>query len=103
MVDKPPPQLLPALNHSVRRRILRLLLATSDSLSPRELSELLLEPLSNVSYHTRCLERMGVLRLEDTEPVRGSVKHFYRPTPEVEASKWVRETLDHQKEADEAG
>lgn len=101
MADVPSPQLLPALNHPVRRRILRLLLATSDALSPRDLSELLSEPLSNVSYHTRCLEGLGVLQLRNTEPVRGSVKHFYRPTAEVESSRWVRETLDHQQAADD--
>lgn len=104
MVDHPPPpQLLPALNHPIRRRILRALLATDDAISPKDLSDLLAEPLSNISYHTRCLEKLGVLQLEDTEPVRGSVKHFFRPTAEIEASSWVKETLDHHRQADEPG
>src|ERR1700742_3128765 len=46
--------LLTALRHPLRRRILRRM-DDDEAISPRELSRLLAEPLSNVSYHVRVL------------------------------------------------
>ncbi|MBN9621966.1 MAG: helix-turn-helix transcriptional regulator [Actinobacteria bacterium] len=71
------PELLVALRHDLRRRILRAM-AEEDPVSPRRLAEVLHEPLSNVSYHVRVLaDDCGAIELVDTRPVRGSMQHFY--------------------------
>jgi DNA-binding transcriptional ArsR family regulator len=71
-------ELLIALRHPLRRQILRTMAAT-DPISPRQISDELREPLSNVSYHVRVLADCGAVTLVDTEPVRGSMQHFYSP------------------------
>ena len=81
--------LLTALGHPLRRRILREMTRTRKS-SPRELAETLSEPLSNVSYHVRVLADCDALKLVGTRPVRGSTQHFYRATVEPE---WARTAL----------
>jgi DNA-binding transcriptional ArsR family regulator len=70
--------LLVALRHPLRRQILRTM-AAQDPISPREISDELREPLSNVSYHVRVLADCGAVTLVDTAPVRGSMQHFYSP------------------------
>ena len=69
-------ELLIALRHPLRRQILRTMAAQAQ-ISPREISDELHEPLSNVSYHVRVLADCGAVTLVDTEPVRGSMQHFY--------------------------
>src|ERR1700761_8731128 len=69
-------ELLIALRHPLRRQILRTM-AAQDSISPRQISDELREPLSNVSYHVRVLADCGAVTLVDTAPVRGSMQHFY--------------------------
>jgi DNA-binding transcriptional ArsR family regulator len=71
-------ELLIALRHPLRRQILRTM-AAQDPISPREISDELREPLSNVSYHVRVLADCGAVTLVDTAPVRGSMQHFYSP------------------------
>jgi DNA-binding transcriptional ArsR family regulator len=72
-------ELLIALRHPLRRQILRAMVEEDPS-SPREISDRLREPLSNVSYHVRVLADCGAVTLVDTMPVRGSMQHFYSPT-----------------------
>jgi predicted transcriptional regulator len=60
-----------ALGHPTRRQILREMDGGPPA-SPRELTELLGDTLSNVSYHFRVLAQAGVLKLVSTRPVRGS-------------------------------
>lgn len=69
-------ELLIALRHPLRRQILRAM-AAQDSISPRQISDELRQPLSNVSYHVRVLADCGAVTLVDTAPVRGSMQHFY--------------------------
>ncbi|MBS1890731.1 MAG: helix-turn-helix transcriptional regulator [Actinobacteria bacterium] len=74
-------ELLVALRHVLRRKILRAMYLDEEAtISPRRLAEVLKEPLSNVSYHVRILADCGAVELIDTEPVRGSMQHFYSPT-----------------------
>jgi hypothetical protein len=77
-------ELLVALRHELRRKILRTMFDDEEeTISPRRLAEELHEPLSNVSYHVRMvLADCGAVALVDTEPVRGSMQHFYSPTVE---------------------
>ena len=74
-------ELLIALRHPLRRQILRTM-AVQDPISPRQISDELREPLSNVSYHVRVLADCGAVTLVDTAPVRGSMQHFYSTTIE---------------------
>jgi DNA-binding transcriptional ArsR family regulator len=81
--------LLVALRHPLRRRILRLM-AHEEVISPREISEKLDAPLSNVSYHMRVLADCTAVSLVSTKPVRGSMQHFYSTAIEA---PWARVVL----------
>ena len=81
--------LLVALRHPLRRRILRQM-AGEEAVSPRALSTTLDQPLSNVSYHVRVLADCAAVTLVRTEPVRGSVQHFYSTAIEA---PWARQVL----------
>ena len=59
-------ELLIALRHPLRREILRAM-AEQDPISPRQISDELHEPLSNVSYHVRVLADCGAVALVDTD------------------------------------
>ncbi|MFL5873693.1 MAG: helix-turn-helix domain-containing protein [Solirubrobacterales bacterium] len=82
-------QLLAALGHPLRRRILRAM-ADSSPVSPRELSDALAQPLSNVSYHVRVLVQSKAVTLVGTKPARGSIQHFYRSNVQA---PWAQEVL----------
>lgn len=91
--------LLLALQHTLRRRILRQMLG-EESISPREVADKLDLPLSNVSYHIRVLAECAAVSLVDTKQVRGSVQHFYCTTLD---SPWARQVLGLTEEEDESG
>ncbi|MGN6663082.1 MAG: helix-turn-helix domain-containing protein [Solirubrobacterales bacterium] len=82
-------ELLIALRHPLRRRILQAM-ADGEAVSPRELSLALRQPLSNVSYHVRVLADCAAVTLVATKPVRGSVQHFYRSAVKA---PWARQVL----------
>jgi DNA-binding transcriptional ArsR family regulator len=79
-----------ALGHPTRRQILREMNGGPPA-SPRDLTELLDDTLSNVSYHFRVLAEAGVIKLVSTRPVRGSTQHFYGM--EIDAD-WAKAVLD---------
>ncbi|MBN9621538.1 MAG: winged helix-turn-helix transcriptional regulator [Actinobacteria bacterium] len=83
-------ELLVALRHELRRKILRAMFEEDGAISPRRLSKVLKEPLSNVSYHVRVLADCAAVALVDQKPVRGSMQHFYSPTVE---RPWALEML----------
>jgi DNA-binding transcriptional ArsR family regulator len=91
--------LLLALQHVQRRRIMRQMLG-KDSISPRQVASALELPLSNVSYHIRVLAACAAVTLVDTEPVRGSVQHFYRSSLEA---PWALQVLGLTAAEDETG
>ncbi len=91
--------LLVALRHPLRRRILREM-ADGRTTSPLELAAALRRPLSNVSYHVRVLAERSVISLVATKPSRGSVQHFYRGRVEA---PWARQILGLGEEKDGAG
>jgi hypothetical protein len=85
---------LGALNHKMRRRIMRIALGEGHrSLSPTEASKLLQEPLSKVSYHFRVLAKSRALDIASERPVRGSIKHFYRANQAVTKMPMVAAVL----------
>ncbi|HST70307.1 MAG TPA: helix-turn-helix domain-containing protein [Solirubrobacterales bacterium] len=92
--------LLIALRHPLRRRILREM-ADGKVISPLELSNELRQPLSNVSYHVRVLADLAAVTLVDTKPTRGSVQHFYRSAV---TAAWAQQVLGlRESEGDGAG
>ena len=89
-IDRPDENnLLIALRHPLRRRILREM-ADGKVISPLELSNTLRQPLSNVSYHVRVLADCAAVTLVDTTPTRGSVQHFYRSAVNA---PWAQQVL----------
>lgn len=67
-----------ALNHPLRTEIIAIL--SDICASPRELADILDEPLSNVSYHTKELLKLKCVEVVDKEQVRGATKTRYRAT-----------------------
>jgi len=68
--------LVKALNHPVRVQALTIL--AEKTASPKEIAEEIDIQLSNVSYHVRRLEELGLIEIVEEEAVRGSVAHFYK-------------------------
>jgi DNA-binding transcriptional ArsR family regulator len=58
--------------------------------SPKEISERIEVPLSNVSYHVRVLDELGLIEVVEEESVRGSVAHFYEAVerPLIDNPDW---------------
>ncbi len=93
-----PPELLKALNHPLRRRILRALHDAAEARSPGELSRAFLLPVSHVSYHVRVLMEKNAVALTDVRPVRGSTEHFYASV--VAVNEMAVQLLDSTEEED---
>jgi DNA-binding transcriptional ArsR family regulator len=70
-------QLVRALGHPLRRSILKEMYG-EEEISPRELSNRMKKPLSNLSYHIRVLVKCEAITLVRGQQVRGSMQHFYR-------------------------
>jgi DNA-binding transcriptional ArsR family regulator len=70
-----------ALNHPLRTEIIAILSDTCAS--PREMADTLGEELSNVSYHTKELLKLGCIEVVDKEQVRGATKTRYRATTKM--------------------
>lgn len=69
-------RLIKALVHPLRWQILALL--NEREWSPNELSEELVEGLSQISYHVKVLNDYELIEMTKTEPRRGAVEHYYR-------------------------
>jgi len=90
-------RLLKALSHPLRQRIL---IALHEGVaSPSQLAQELDEPLGNVSYHVKMLAELDAVDLVKTEPVRGALEHFYRPTlrPQLDDDHWARLPLSARR------
>jgi DNA-binding transcriptional ArsR family regulator len=70
--------LVKALSHPLRMRILRRLNETEAS--PNEMAKAFGESLPLVSYHVRILRELGCIELVRTTPRRGAIEHHYRAT-----------------------
>jgi DNA-binding transcriptional ArsR family regulator len=81
-------QLVKGLSHPVRAECLTVL--AERVASPRELAETLDQDLSNVSYHVRVLDELGLIELVEEEPVRGAVAHYYKAVerPLISKEEW---------------
>lgn len=81
-------KLVKGLSHPVRVECLTVL--TKRVASPRELSEILEHDLSNISYHVRTLDELGLIELVKEESVRGAVAHYYKAVerPLISEREW---------------
>lgn len=70
-------------SHPLRDDILFALDMADGPMSPIQLSRLLGNGLSNLSYHIRVLREMDCIKLVKTAPVRGSVEHYYALQPGI--------------------
>jgi len=71
------PALIHALNHPARRQILRQLGELGTERSPSEMAQAATFSLSGLSFHARVLCELQVTCCTRTQPVRGSLEHFY--------------------------
>lgn len=95
------PQLISALNHPLRRRILRAFLdGEFEMASSTQLANLIGVPLGNVAYHVKTLSRFGLLRLTDRNKVRGAEECFYAICID-EQTECLRSVLESCRAADE--
>jgi DNA-binding transcriptional ArsR family regulator len=90
-------QLVKGLSHPVRVECLTIL--AERVASPRELAELLDDDLSNVSYHVRVLDELGLIELVREESVRGAVAHYYKAVerPLLSIAEWEKMPLEVRK------
>lgn len=88
--SSPQEVLVKALNHPVRVKALTIL--TEKIASPKEISAQIDAPLSNVSYHVRVLDELGLVEIVEEESVRGSVAHFYKAVerPLIDNPDWEK-------------
>jgi DNA-binding transcriptional ArsR family regulator len=86
----PQEALVRALGHPIRVSALTIL--TEGVASPKQIATELDMPLSNVSYHVRVLDELGLIQIVEEENVRGSVAHFYRAVQRevITHSDWQR-------------
>jgi predicted transcriptional regulator len=75
---RPKANLIDALNHTVRREILRRMHANGTRhYTPTELGQELGMKVPAVDYHMRVLQKRSVIKLMKEEKIRGATKYLY--------------------------
>jgi|SRR5918994_6142506 DNA-binding transcriptional ArsR family regulator len=93
------PELITAVSHPLRRRILRAYLDDAvDCASAGELARAMGEEAGKVSYHLKTLARCELLRPVRSEEARGGEGDAYGWALDVEAD-WLRVVLDFWSES----
>lgn len=92
--------LITALNHPLRRRILRALV-DGESASATDLSQQLDVRLGNIAYHMKVLTELKVLWLSGTQQVRGAQERFHRSVLDGKP-EWAKTVLDETRKLDES-
>ncbi len=96
------PELISALNHPLRRRILRSFLdGEFEEASSTQLANAIGLPLGNIAYHVKTLARLGLLQLTRRHKVRGAEECFYVVSLD-EQTDCVRNVLESCRAPDEA-
>jgi DNA-binding transcriptional ArsR family regulator len=88
---------LKALNHPVRRKVMAAL--DAGIASPKELAGQLGLSIPNVSYHVGILRDLGLIKVVRETPRRGAVERHYKATSRAVS---VRQTIDWILAADAA-
>ena len=93
------PELITAVSHPLRRRILRAYLDEAlDCASVSELARAMDQEAGKVSYHLKTLAKCELLRPVRSERVNGGEESSYAWALDVEAD-WLRVVLDFWAEA----
>jgi DNA-binding transcriptional ArsR family regulator len=93
-------ELISAVGHPVRRRILRAYLGGSiECASVSEIADLVDKPAAQVAYHLGTLAKYELLRLVQDEDGERPAEHLYGWALDVE-SDWLRLVLEVWAESD---
>lgn len=71
------PLLIRALNHPLRRKLLRALHSSDDARSPVQLSKITGEDISGIDYHIKILVSLGAAVKTGDRQVRGARENFF--------------------------
>ncbi|HEV7770519.1 MAG TPA: helix-turn-helix domain-containing protein [Solirubrobacterales bacterium] len=88
-----------ALNHPLRRHILRIL-GETEIASATEIARQKELRLGNVAYHVKVLADLEVLELVHQRKVRGASEKFYRSTAANGDGSWVAVVLERTRQSD---
>ncbi len=91
--------LINAIAHPLRRRILRVLGDRRERSSPARIGKEFDLHVGTVGYHVRVLDELGAVRLTDEGMVRGAVEHFYETT--IEDDPPIETLLEETREVDD--
>lgn len=83
-----------ALQHQERRRILKFAVESERPVSPSMASKELVAPLRSTSKHFRVLAVVGLLVPTAEVANRGATQHFYRPAGNMVAHPIVKAVLE---------
>jgi DNA-binding transcriptional ArsR family regulator len=86
-------KLLMALEHPLRREILRIM-SDEKEISPGQLAERLDRRLANITYHVRVLARCGAVTPAGSKRSGGATQYFYRWALK---EKWARDMLGEEQ------
>lgn len=93
--------LIKAIDHPLRRRILRLLGDHEEPLSPAQMAEELDFSLSMTAYHIRILHELRAIERTGRRQVRGALQRFYKSR--VKDDPPIATLLEETREVDDAG
>ncbi len=88
-----------AIAHPLRRRILRAIADSGEPLSPTQVAKELALPVGTVAYHAKVLWRFGAIEPAGEQQVRGAIEHFYDST--VTGDRPIETLLEETREVDE--
>jgi DNA-binding transcriptional ArsR family regulator len=91
--------LINAIAHPLRRRILRLLGDRGEQSSPARIGKEFDLHVGMIGYHIRVLEELGAVELTDEGMVRGAVEHFYTTT--ITDDPPIETLLEETREVDD--
>jgi DNA-binding transcriptional ArsR family regulator len=91
--------LIVAIAHPLRRRILRVLHDWGEPASPAQIARQLDLPVGTVAYHAKVLWRLSAVEPAGEQHVRGSVEHFYDST--IDDDPPIETLLEETREVDD--
>lgn len=91
--------LIDAIAHPLRRRILRLLADRREQSSPAKIAKEFHLQVGMIGYHVRVLQKFGAVELTDEGMVRGAVEHFYSTT--INDDPPIETLLEETREVDD--
>jgi DNA-binding transcriptional ArsR family regulator len=92
--------LIKAIDHPLRRRVLRLLGDRDEPLSPAQMAEELDFSLSMTAYHIRILYELRAVARAGRRQVRGALQRFYKS--KVKDDPPIATLLEETREVDDA-